>query len=60
MPPDIIKEVFELDNRNYNLRHDFLIKRSKIRLVYYGNEIAFFIGPKMSETLPNSCKDETS
>ena len=24
--PDIIKEMFETDNRNYNFRHDVLIK----------------------------------
>ena len=28
--PDIIKEIFEIDNRNYNFRHYFLIKRCSI------------------------------
>ena len=57
--PDIIKEIFEIENRNYNFRHDLLIKRCNIRSVYYGTETASFMGPKIWETLPNSCKDAT-
>ena len=57
--PDITKEIFEIENGNYNFRHDFLIKRCNIRSVYYGTETAF-IGPKIWDTLPNSCKDATS
>ena len=45
--PDIMKEIFEIDNRNYNFRYDFLIKQCNIRLVYYGTETASFIGPKI-------------
>ena len=45
--PNIMKEIFETDNRNYNFRHDFLIKRCNIRSVYYGTETASFIGPKI-------------
>ena len=44
---DIMKEIFETENRNYNFRHDLLIKRCKIQLVYYGTETASFIGPKL-------------
>ena len=58
--PNIMKEVFEIGNRNYNFRHDFLIKQCDIRSVYYGTETASFIGPKIWNTLPNSCKDATS
>ena len=57
---DVMEEIFEIDNRKYNFRHDFLIERCNIRLVYYGTETASFIGPKISNTLPNSCKDATS
>ena len=57
MYPNIIKEIFEIDNRNYNFR---LIKQCNIRWVYYGTEAASFIGPKIWETLPNSCKDANS
>ena len=28
--PDIRKEIFEIDNQNYNFRHDFLIKRHHV------------------------------
>ena len=54
--PNIMKEIFEIENPNYNFHHNFSIKRYNIRLVYYGTERASFIGP----TLPNSCKDATS
>ena len=30
--PDIMKEIFEIENRNYNFRYDFLSKRCNIRL----------------------------
>ena len=58
--PNIIKEIFEIDNRNYNCRYDFLIKRCNIQSVYYGTETASFVGPKIWDTLPNSCKDAIS
>ena len=58
--PDIMKVIFEIDNRNYNFRHDFLIKRCNTRSVNYGTETAFFIGPKTWNTYPSSCKDATS
>ena len=32
--PDILKQIFEVDNQNYNFLHDFLIKRYNTRLVY--------------------------
>ena len=32
----LMKEIFEIDNRNYDFLHDLLIKRHDIRLVYYG------------------------
>ena len=57
---DIIQEIFEIDNRNYYFRHDVLIKRCNIQSVYYGTETASFIGPKIWDTLPNSCKDTNS
>ena len=58
--PDIIKETFEIDNRNYNFRHDFLIKRCKIQSVYYSTGTASFISPKIWDSLPYSCKETTS
>ena len=58
--PNTMKEIFEIENRNYNFRHDFLIKRCNIRSVYYVTDTASFIGPKIWDTLPNNCKDATS
>lgn len=28
--PGITKQIFEIDHRNYNFRHDVLIKRHKV------------------------------
>ena len=42
--PDIIKEIFEIVNRNYNFRHDFLIKRCNIDILLHWN--SFFYWPK--------------
>ena len=58
--PDIMKEIFEIENRNYNFLLDFLIKRCNIRSLYYSTGIASFVGPKIWDTLPNNWKDATS
>ena len=47
--PDIMKEIFEIDNRD-DFRDDFLIKRCIIRSVYYGTETASLLAQKY-ETL---------
>ena len=57
---DIMKEIFEIESQNYNFSYDFSVKRCNIRSIYYGIETASFIGPKILDTLPNSCKDATS
>ena len=57
--PGIMKEIFEIDNRSYNFRHEFLIKWCNIRSVCYGTETDLFITLKIWDTLPNSCKDAT-
>ena len=55
-----MKEIFEIEIRNYNFLHDILIKRCNILSVYYGTVTASFIGPKIWDALPNNCKDATS
>ena len=52
-----MKEIFEKDNQNYNLRCVFLIKRHNDRLVYCSTGTAPFIVPKI---LPVGCQDATS
>ena len=39
---DIIKEIFEIENRKYNFHDYVLIKRFNIRSVYYGPEIFYW------------------
>ena len=40
--------------------YDLLIKRHNVRSVYCGTKTASFIGPKIWDTLPNSCKEVIS
>lgn len=49
---DIMKEIFGKDNQNYKFQNDSLNKQHDSQLVYYCNEKASFIGPKIWYTLP--------
>ena len=40
--PEIMKDIFEIDERPYNLRHGFLVKRHSVRQVRYGIETTCF------------------
>ena len=56
--PDIMKELFKIDNWNYNFCYDFLIKQHIVRPEYYTTPV---IGPKnvVWDTSPNGCKNGT-
>ena len=57
---NILKEIFEIDDGNYNFRYDFLIKQHNTQLVYYGIETASFMGRNIWDTLPNNYKEANS
>ena len=57
---DVMKEIFEIENRNFDFQQNFLIKRHNVRSLHYGTETASFTGPKILDTLFNRCKDAIS
>lgn len=58
--PEIMKDIFEIDERPYNLRHGFLVKRHSVRQVRYGIETTCFLAPKSWNTIHGDCKNVTT
>ena len=55
--PEIMKDIFELQNPSYNLRlpcNQF--RRENIKTVHYGLQSVRYIGPKIWELVPNNIK----
>ena len=46
-----MKGIFEIDDRSYNLRHDFLVKRHNVLSVRYGTETASILAPNCGALL---------
>ena len=58
LAPPQMQEICKLkDQPHYNLRHNFLFFRPLIRSVYKGTENVSFLGPKIWDILPGTCKD---
>ena len=58
--PDIMKEIFQVEERPYNFRHNVFVKRHNVKSVRYGTETASFLAPKLWDMIPEECKNETS
>ena len=58
--PEIKKNIFEIDERPYNLKYAFLVKRHSVRSVRYGIETACFLAPKLWDTNPVDRKNMTT
>ena len=58
--PEIMKDIFEINESRYNFRHDFLVKRHNVHSVQYGTETAAFLAPKLWDTIPDECKNATT
>ena len=56
--PEIMKDIFELQNPSYNLFGSTCnqFRRENIKTVHYGLESVRCIGPKIWELVPNSIK----
>ena len=55
--PEIMKDIFELQNPSYNLRSTYnQFRRENIKTVYYDLQSVRYIGPKICEIVPNSIK----
>ena len=55
--PEIMKDIFELQNPSYNLRSTCnQFRRENIKTVHYGLQSVRYIGPKIWELVPNNIK----
>ena len=58
--PEILKELFFFNVRNYNLRTQSTLKRIKTNSVYFGSESLSSLAPKIWDLVADSFKNENS
>ena len=58
--PEILKELFYFNLRNYNLRGQSTLKRMKINSVYLSSKSLSSLAPKIWDFVPDSSKNENS
>ena len=59
--PEIMKDIFELQNPSYNLRSSCnQFRRENIKTVHYGLQSVRYLGPKIWEFVPNNIKCSNS
>ena len=57
MAPEIMKDIFDLENPSYNLRSSCnQLRRENIKTVHYGLHSVRYLGPKLWEFVPNNIK----
>ena len=56
--PEILKDLFTFNVRNYNLRNQSKLKRIKTNSVYFGSESLSSLTPKKWDLVPDSFKNE--
>ena len=54
--PEISKELFSFNVRNYNFRSQSTLKRIKTNSVYFGSESLSSLAPKIYDLVPDSFK----
>ena len=58
--PEILKELFSFNLRNYNLRRQLTLKQIKTNSVYFGSESLSWLIPKIWGLVSDSFKNEKS
>ena len=59
--PDIMNDIFELQNPSYNLRSSCnQFRRENVQTVHYGIQSVRYLGPKIWELVPNDIKYSNS
>ena len=43
--PHIMKDIFQVEDKHFNLRHKFFVKSHNVRPVNYGTHTTSFFGP---------------
>ena len=54
--PEIMKDVFQIEDKPYNPRHKFLIKSNNVRSVNSGTHTASFVGSRIWYTILEVCQ----
>ena len=44
---EIMKDIFQIEEKPYNERHKFLVKSNNARSANYGTHTASFVGPRI-------------
>ena len=59
--PEIIKNIFELQNPLYNLRSSCnQFRRENIKIIHYGLQSVRYLGTKICALVPNNIKQSNS
>ena len=61
LAPEIMKEVFEIQNLAYNFCSDAIhFKRDNVKTTHYGIQSVMYLGPKIWDMIPNKIKNCSS
>ena len=60
LAPQIMGEVFQLNDTNYNLRADVSFRSSNIHTVHYGQQSISFLAPRIWKLVPDNIKKSPS
>ena len=55
--PEIMKDIFEINNKPYKLLYNFLVRRFIVHSVRCGTEKASLLAPKLWDAIPEDCKN---
>ena len=59
MAPEILTEIFPQKEINYSLRNSTALQGRSIKIVMYGSEIKFSLGPKYGTFYRRNCVSYT-
>ena len=55
--PEVMKDIFEINNKPYKLLYNFLVRRFIVHSVRCGTEKASLLAPKLWDAIPEDCKN---
>ena len=61
LAPEIMKEVFKIQNPSYDFRPEVThFKRGNVKTTYYGIQLVRYLGPKIWDMVPSNIKNCSS
>ena len=61
LAPEIMKEVFKIQNPSYNFRPEVThFKRENVKTTYYGVQLVRYLGPKIWDMVASNIKNCSS